>query len=112
MSDCIFCKIASGEISCKKIYEDEKVTAFCDIQPQAQVHVLIIPKEHLASMLDVADEAIVGHMALCANRIAKELEVDESGFRLVINTGKDAGQSVHHLHMHLLGGRPFAWPAG
>lgn len=113
-NNCIFCKIAGGEIPCKKVYEDEKVFAFYDIEPQAPVHVLIIPKAHYSSTLalDESSADILGNMVLAANKTAKELGVDESGFRLVMNTGKDAGQTVPHLHMHLTGGREFSWPAG
>ena len=118
MEDCIFCKIAAGEIPAKKVYEDNEVMAFHDLEPQAPVHVLIIPKKHYASILDIeadgnnAHLAPMNHMAMVAQDIARKLGVAESGFRLVINTGKDGGQSVPHLHMHLLGGRPFGWPAG
>ena len=114
MDNCIFCKIVNGEIPSKKVYEDDSVAAFYDIEPQAPVHVLIIPKAHFASTLDLgADTAqVVGNMVLAANKIAKELGVDESGFRLVMNMGRDAGQTVPHLHMHLMGGRRFSWPAG
>ena len=114
MDNCIFCKIVNGEIPSKKVYEDESVAAFYDIEPQAPVHVLIIPKAHFASTLELSDDTaqVVGNMVLAANKIAKELGVDESGFRLVMNTGRDAGQTVPHLHMHLMGGRSFSWPAG
>lgn len=114
MDNCIFCKIANGEIPSKKVYEDESVAAFYDIEPQAPVHVLIIPKAHFSSTLGLSDDTaqVVGNMVLAANKIAKELGVDESGFRLVMNTGRDAGQTVPHLHMHLMGGRSFSWPAG
>lgn len=114
MDNCIFCKIVNGEIPSKKVYEDDSVAAFYDIEPQAPVHVLIIPKAHYASTLDLDDTTadVVGKMVLAANKIAKELGVNESGFRLVMNTGRDAGQTVAHLHMHLMGGREFTWPAG
>lgn len=114
MDNCIFCKIVNGEIPSKKVYEDDSVAAFYDIEPQAPVHVLIIPKSHYASTLDLDDTTadVVGKMVLAANKIAKELGINESGFRLVMNTGRDAGQTVAHLHMHLMGGREFTWPAG
>lgn len=114
MDNCIFCKIVNGEIPSKKVYEDDSVAAFYDIEPQAPVHVLIIPKAHYASTLDLDDTTadVVGKMVLAANKIAKELGINESGFRLVMNTGRDAGQTVAHLHMHLMGGREFTWPAG
>jgi histidine triad (HIT) family protein len=93
------------------VYEDEKVLAFHDIDPQAPVHVLVIPKQHFDSILD-ADAEIVGYMQTIVAKLAKELGIDESGFRLVVNTGKDGQQSVKHLHMHILGGRSMQWPPG
>ena len=113
MSDCIFCKIASGEIPSKKAYEDDKIVSFYDLDPQAPVHVLIIPKKHLAS-LDAAsgeDAELLAHMMLKAKDIAADLGLEE-GYRLVINTGADGGQTVKHLHMHLLGKRAMKWPPG
>ena len=103
---CIFCKIISGEIPSKKVYEDETVYAFYDINPMAPVHVLIVPKEHIASVNDVTSEnsAVISHIYEVAAKLAKELGIDESGFRVVSNCGADAGQSVFHLHFHLLGG--------
>lgn len=111
---CIFCKIAAGEIPANKVYEDEHVLAFHDLEPQAPVHVLIIPKKHYDSILAVEDgaDAPLNHMASAAKAVARELGIAEGGFRLVINTGKDGGQTVQHLHMHLMGGREFGWPAG
>lgn len=111
MENCLFCRIASGEIPSSKVYEDEKVLAFHDIDPQAPVHVLVIPKQHFDSILD-ADAEIVGYMQTIVAKLAKELGIDESGFRLVVNTGKDGQQSVKHLHMHILGGRSMQWPPG
>lgn len=111
MENCLFCRIASGEIPSNKVYEDEKVLAFHDIDPQAPVHVLVIPKQHFDSILD-ADAEIVGYMQTIVAKLAKELGIDESGFRLVVNTGKDGQQSVKHLHMHILGGRSMQWPPG
>lgn len=113
MSDCIFCKIAAGEIPSKKAYEDERVLAFYDLDPQAPVHILIIPKEHIASAADITEEnsAIIAHIFEVAARLAKELGLDD-GFRLVANTGADGGQTVQHLHVHLLGGRSMKWPPG
>ena len=111
MENCLFCRIASGEIPSSKVYEDEKVLAFHDIDPQAPVHVLVIPKQHFDSILD-ADAEIVGYMQTVVAKLAKELGIDESGFRLVVNTGKDGQQSVKHLHMHILGGRSMQWPPG
>lgn len=111
MENCLFCRIASGEIPSSKVYEDEKVLAFHDIDPQAPVHVLVIPKQHFDSILDT-DAEIVGYMQTIVAKLAKELGIDESGFRLVVNTGKDGQQSVKHLHMHILGGRSMQWPPG
>ena len=114
MENCLFCKIANGEIPSKKAYEDDKVLAFYDIEPQAPVHVLIVPKKHYTSVMDIepADQALLSHMIEVAQKLAKELGVSKDGFRLVINTGENGGQSVPHLHIHLLGGRKFGWPAG
>lgn len=111
MENCLFCRIASGEIPSSKVYEDEKVLAFRDIDPQAPVHVLVIPKQHFDSILD-ADPETVGYMQTIVCKLAKELGVDESGFRLVVNTGADGQQSVKHMHMHILGGRSMQWPPG
>ena len=106
--NCIFCKIISGEIPSKKVYEDETVYAFYDIQPMAPVHVLIVPKVHIASVNEVTSEnsAVIGHIYEVAALLAKELGVAESGYRVVSNCGADAGQTVFHLHFHLLGGQP------
>lgn len=111
--DCVFCKIAKGDIPSKKVYEDDKVVAFCDLQPQAPVHILIIPKEHIASAADITPEnsAIVAHIYEVAAKLAKENHLD-NGFRIVCNAGKEGGQSVMHLHFHLLGGRSMKWPPG
>lgn len=111
--DCIFCKIAAGEIPSKTVYEDESVCAFYDLDPQAPVHVLIIPKEHIASANDITSEnsSIVGHIFEVAAKLAKELGLD-NGYRIVNNCGEEGGQSVLHLHFHLLGGRTMAWPPG
>jgi histidine triad (HIT) family protein len=106
MEDCIFCKIAQGTIPSKKIYEDDRVLAFHDIEPQAPVHMLVIPKKHIASMNEVeaADAELMGHMLLTAQRIAKEAGLEESGYRIINNCGKNAGQLVFHIHFHVLGG--------
>ena len=111
--DCLFCKIAAGEIPSKKVYEDEQVYAFYDIDPQAPVHVLLIPKTHITSAAEITAEnsAVVAHIFEVAARLAKELGLDD-GFRIVANCGDSAGQTVKHLHFHLMGGRSFAWPAG
>lgn len=112
--DCIFCKIANKEIPSSVVYEDEKVIAFNDLDPKAPTHVLIIPKQHLSSALDITKENcdIVGHIFYVANEIAKKLGIDKTGFRIVNNCGQDGGQTVGHIHFHLLGGRNLGWPPG
>lgn len=111
--DCIFCKIAGGEIPAVKVYEDEKVVAFNDLEPQAPVHVLIIPKEHIACAADINSEnsALVAAVFEAAAKIAEKLELSD-GFRIVNNCGEKAGQTVMHLHFHMMAGREFTWPAG
>lgn len=111
--DCLFCKIINGDIPSKKVYEDDKVFAFCDIDPQAPVHILIIPKEHIASAAEINEEnsSVVAHIFEVAAKIAKDMSLSD-GFRVVTNCGDSAGQSVKHLHFHLLSGRDFAWPPG
>lgn len=109
--NCLFCRIASGEIPSQKVYEDEYLLAFRDIDPQAPTHILIIPKKHYDSVLEAPPET-VGMMVNAACRLAESEGVAEKGFRLVINTGDEGGQSVKHLHLHLLGGRGFGWPPG
>ena len=111
--DCVFCKIASGEIPSKKVYEDEQIVAFYDLEPQAPVHILLIPKQHIGSVTEITQEnsAVVAHIYEVAARLAKENKLD-SGFRIVCNAGKDGGQTVPHLHFHLLGGRSMKWPPG
>jgi len=114
MSDCIFCRIAAGEIPAKIVWQDDEILAFHDVDPRAPVHVLIIPRKHIASVneLDDADAPMVGRMYARARDLARELGVAETGFRLVMNTGPEAGQSVWHIHLHLLGGRRMTWPPG
>ncbi len=114
MENCIFCKIAAGEIPSNKAFEDERVLAFYDLSPQAPVHVLIVPKKHLQSVLELQpeDDALLGHMFQIAKKLAQELGFKQKGFRLVLNTGADGGQTVMHLHMHLLAGRELGWPPG
>lgn len=111
--DCLFCKIIAGEIPCSKVYEDDKVFAFNDIDPQAPVHVLIVPKEHIASADDVneTNSAVIAHIFEVAVKIAKEKGLSD-GYRIVNNCGDRAGQTVKHIHFHLMGGRDFTWPAG
>lgn len=111
--DCLFCKIAAGEIPSKKAYEDDTVYAFYDIDPQAPVHILLIPKRHIASAAQITPDnsAVVAHIFEVAAQLASQLGLDD-GFRIVTNCGESAGQSVKHLHFHLMGGRTFTWPAG
>ncbi len=111
-TDCIFCRIARGELAVPLVAETEDCVAFRDINPQAPTHVLVIPREHVASLDAATDAATVGHMALLAARIARDEGIAESGYRTVINTGADAGQTVWHIHLHLLGGRALRWPPG
>ncbi len=107
MTDCLFCKIAAGEIPSNKVYEDEEILAFRDINPQAPTHILIIPKKHIASLAEVSEEdaALLGRMQLLARKLAEEEGVAVSGFRVISNSGPDSGQEVAHLHYHLMGGR-------
>ena len=114
-ANCIFCKIARKEIPAEIVYEDEEVMAFKDINPVAPVHVLVIPKKHISSLNDadpIEDEHLLGHLLLVAKRVADLLGISESGYRIVINTGPDAGQAVHHIHVHVIGGRQMQWPPG
>ena len=113
MDDCLFCKIGAKKIPAKIVYEDERVFAFEDINPQAPAHILISPWKHLVSLTDAAEEdgALLGHVLLVAAKIARERQLLE-GYRTVFNNGRGAGQSVFHLHLHLLGGRSFRWPPG
>lgn len=113
MSDCIFCRIVKGEISAKVVDQNEKVMAFRDLNPMAPTHILVVPKVHLPSVnaLDEKNASLMADMTLMAQKLAKEAKLEE-GYRLVLNTGAMAGQSVFHLHMHLLGGRAFHWPPG
>jgi histidine triad (HIT) family protein len=110
--DCLFCKIINKEIPADIIYEDEHVIAFNDISPQAPTHALIIPRKHIATLNDIQgeDEALVGHMVKTAATIAKQLGFDEDGYRTVFNCNPHGGQTVYHIHLHLLGGKPMGWP--
>lgn len=114
MSDCLFCRIIARKTPAKIIYDDEVVTAFEDVNPQAPVHTLIVPKKHLSTTLDITekDNELIGRLFMVANRVAMEKGIAERGFRLVMNTNPEAGQSVYHIHLHLLGGRPMHWPPG
>ena len=114
MSDCIFCKIIAGQIPSEKIYEDDEMLAFNDTNPQAPVHFLLIPKKHIKSLMDIEPEdgALVGRLLLKAQELAKEQGCEEKGARFVINAKRHGGQTVDHLHIHILGGRFLGWPPG
>lgn len=112
MADCIFCKIASGEMKANVVLEDEHLVAFKDLNPRAPLHVLVIPRQHIASLSAADDPTLVGRLALAAARAATDAGYGERGFRVVTNSGPDAGQSVPHLHFHVLAGRGLAWPPG
>lgn len=114
MSDCLFCKIIRGEIPSKKAYEDDKVYAFHDINPGAPTHILIVPKKHISGINAASpeDAEIIGYSHLIAAKLGKERGIEESGYRTVYNVGANAGQSVFHLHLHLIGGRRLNWPPG
>lgn len=114
MSDCIFCKIVNGEIPSSKLYEDDKVLAFKDINPEAPIHFLVIPKQHIQSILelDSSNISIAVDIFEAINKIAKQLGIDKDGFRVVTNVGVNGGQAVPHLHYHVLGGRNLKWPPG
>lgn len=111
MENCLFCRIIDGEIPSKRAYEDESVLAFYDIAPQAPIHILIIPKRHIdsAQALSEADTGLLGHIFEVARELAEKNGLDKSGYRLISNVGEDAGQSVKHLHFHLIGGRQLKW---
>ncbi|WP_437529956.1 histidine triad nucleotide-binding protein [Sorangium sp. So ce726] len=111
---CIFCKIANKEIPSKVVFEDEHVIAFHDVNPQAPTHALVIPKRHIAGIAQATpeDEAVLGRLLLAARRVAELTGIAESGFRTVVNSGVNAGQTVFHIHVHVMGGRPMAWPPG
>jgi histidine triad (HIT) family protein len=113
-TDCLFCKMVAGTIKPDKVHEDDEVLAFRDINPQAPVHVLVVPKQHIATLNDLtpAQAALVGRLFLVARQVARQSGVAESGYRTVMNCNRDAGQSVWHVHLHLLGGRVMGWPPG
>src|SRR5215831_7430889 len=114
MENCLFCKIAAGEIPSNIVYQDQEVVAFVDINPQAPHHVLLIPRQHIASMSDLTleDGPILAKLFITARELAHQMGIDESGYRFLTNVGPDSGQSVFHLHFHLLGGRRLGWPPG
>ncbi len=114
MTDCLFCKIIEGEIDSTTIYSDDDVVVIEDINPQAPVHLLVLPRKHIATTMDIEDDdlKLMGRCLAAAKLLAKEKGIDQTGFRVVLNAGPDAGQSVYHLHYHVLGGRPMKWPPG
>ncbi len=114
MKECLFCKIIKRKIPAEMVYEDKKLIAIKDIHPQAPVHLLIIPKKHIPTLLDLnnKDKELIGHIYLVADRLAKERSTAQCGFRVVANCGPDSGQEVFHIHFHLLGGRRLGWPPG
>lgn len=114
MSDCIFCRIAAGQIPATMLYDDGEVLAFRDINPEAPIHLLIVPRRHISTLNDLneADAALIGRLYLAGKQVAAELGVAERGYRTVINCNRDAGQIVFHIHMHLLAGREMGWPPG
>lgn len=114
MDNCLFCKIIKGEIPSSKVYEDDKVFAFKDIDPKAPVHILIVPKEHISTLneLNEKNATVISHIFTVAASLAKEFDVADSGYRVVSNCGENGGQSVFHIHFHLLGGRSLSWPPG
>ncbi len=111
MKNCLFCKIANKKIPAGIIYEDDKVTAFTDIKPVAPIHLLIIPKAHIPSVdhLGIKDQKLIGELFLVAQKLARKYGIDKTGYRLIFNVGKDAGQTVDHLHLHLIGGKKLPW---
>lgn len=114
MDNCIFCNIASGDIPTEFLYEDEQVVAFSDIDPKAPHHILIIPRKHIATLNDTSEKenALIGHIINVATKLAKQLGIDEAGYRVLFNCNKGGGQAVFHIHLHLLGGRVMHWPPG
>ena len=112
MADCIFCRIVAGELPARVIAEDDGVLAIEDVNPQAPVHVLVLPRRHLADIRELEDDGLLGRLVATANRVAADRGLAGSGYRLVVNTGPESGQTVAHLHLHVLGGRPMGWPPG
>lgn len=114
MADCLFCGIIEGKIKANIVFQNERVVAFKDVNPKAPVHILIVPRKHLVGVLDIepSDGALIGEIFQVAARLARDHDIAESGFRIIVNSGAHAGQSVFHLHYHLLGGRQMSWPPG
>ena len=114
MSDCLFCGVIKGDVKGSIVYQDNSVVAFKDINPKAPVHLLIVPRKHIVTLLDLQqeDKSLIGDIFSVANQLAKDQGIARDGFRVVVNCGAGAGQSVFHIHFHLLGGRPMTWPPG
>ncbi len=114
MKECVFCEIIAGKMPADFVYQDDEIVAFKDINPQAPVHILVVPRKHYATLLDLKpeDAELTGRLILVANEIAKEFNIHNRGFRLVFNCNREAGQSIYHTHLHLLGGRIMMWPPG
>ncbi len=114
MKECIFCEIINGRMPADFVYEDDEIVAFRDINPQAPVHILVVPRKHYSTLLDLKSEDVelAGKMILVANEVAKKFNIHNRGYRLVFNCNREAGQSIYHLHLHLLGGRIMMWPPG
>ncbi len=110
--NCLFCRIAKGEIPTKFVAETDEAVAFRDIAPKAPVHVLVIPRQHLTSLATAEDEDLLGKLVMLAANVARDEGISESGYRVIVNTGPDGGQSVDHLHFHVMGGRQLTWPPG
>lgn len=112
MNGCLFCKIINKEIPANVLYEDENILAFSDVSPQAPVHFLVIPKQHISTLNDTDNASLIGQLSLTASKIAKQQGFDESGFRVIMNCNQDGGQTVYHIHLHCLAGRQLTWPPG
>lgn len=112
MAGCVFCRIAAGDLPATVVAEDEEALAIEDIAPQAPVHVLVIPRRHVSGLPEIGDGGLAGRLVVLANRVAELKGVAGGGYRVVVNVGRDAGQAVHHLHLHVLGGRRLGWPPG
>ena len=110
--NCLFCKIVKGEIPSERIYEDEEIYAFYDKYPAAPVHALVIPKQHIASLRQLEDERLAGKILLSIKKVARQLGLEEKGYRVVNNIGEEGGQTIYHIHFHILGGRQLTWPPG
>ena len=112
MTDCLFCRMVSGEIKADTVYQDDRILAFRDINPQAPTHILVIPKQHIATVDDLDDPALAGELLVCAKNIASSEGLSPEGYRIVINCNANGGQEVYHLHLHVVGGRRMHWPPG